>query len=227
MTTENKGASPPIHHHYHPPPPTPPRGRCHRFCWCIYGYIRCCCCCIGCWCSGFWLLLLWALVSLSSFEIGGFDVDSDWESARNTCYHTLHVTPEATQKEIQKSFRKLALKYHPDKAAAEDRLEHEKIFQGISHCYDILGDEDSRKRYDAAGFRETNANGIPFDGDIKLEDIWTFFYEAWKESNDEEDAKQRHWQNQQNNADGKRKNKRKQKRSDSRKNKRPSQRNEL
>lgn len=222
----------PIYYRHPPPPPPLSHGKCHSvFCF-IYESIRCCCCLFGCCCSAFWVLLLWALISLSTVEFDATARPIDqWEKATDTCYHTLHVTPEATQKEIQKSFRKLALKYHPDKAAAEDRLENEKIFQEISHCYDILGDEDSRKRYDAAGFRETNADGMPFDGDVTLHDIWTFFYEAWKEADSNEDVyeedhyREHQWDGQQSQSKERHRRKQRKKRSSSKK--RKQQKNDL
>eukprot|EP01084_Bolivina_argentea_P140336 246740_1 len=147
-------------------------------CYCIrkcisstYSCIRCCCCICGCFCTGFWLLLLWALISLSTLT------DVDWNTTENTCYHKLHVTPESSQQEIQKAFRKLALKYHPDKVSPNKREESQKIFQEISNCYEILNDEKKRKQYDNAGYKETN---FPFDEDINLKDIFKFFSENFE-----------------------------------------------
>eukprot|EP01083_Nonionella_stella_P012194 34599_1 len=150
-----------------------PAGRCrclYKCIGCSYRTIRCCCCSLGCCCFFFWLILIWALISLSA-SFG----DVDWDTTEDTCYHTLNVTPEATPKEIQKAFRKLALKYHPDKVSPDQQEESEKIFQQISHCYEILNDEKSRAQYNAAGYRETNQYGIPFDSEINLQDIFQFF----------------------------------------------------
>lgn len=138
----------------------------------IYRVIRFICCCCGCCCTAFWLLILWALISIS---ISLNDIDFD--ATENTCYHKLGLTPNATQRDIQKAFRKLALKYHPDKVEIDKKKESEKIFQEISHCYEILNNDETRKQYDSAGFRETNSFGIPFDDDINLKDIFQFFYQ--------------------------------------------------
>jgi molecular chaperone DnaJ len=58
-------------------------------------------------------------------------------------YETLGVTETATQDEIKKAYRKLAVKHHPDKGGSED------TFKQISEAYDVLGDENKRAQYDS------------------------------------------------------------------------------
>jgi len=73
-------------------------------------------------------------------------------------YKVLGVDKKASQDEIKKAYRKLARKYHPDTnkdAGAEER------FKEISEAYDVLGDEDKRKKYDRGGVF-TGSN--PFGG---------------------------------------------------------------
>ncbi|QQE13914.1 DnaJ domain-containing protein [Planctomycetota bacterium] len=63
-------------------------------------------------------------------------------------YETLGVKRDASADEIKRAFRKLAQKYHPDMnkdAGAEDR------FKEINEAYEVLGDADKRRRYDALG----------------------------------------------------------------------------
>jgi curved DNA-binding protein len=63
-------------------------------------------------------------------------------------YETLGVARSATQEEIQKAYRKLARKYHPDvskESGAEDK------FKQVTEAYEVLKDPDKRKRYDALG----------------------------------------------------------------------------
>ena len=61
-------------------------------------------------------------------------------------YDILGVTPEATQAEIKKSYRKLALKYHPDKNPDEPEK-----FKEISAAFEVLSDEKKRTLYDKHG----------------------------------------------------------------------------
>ncbi len=64
-------------------------------------------------------------------------------------YKILGVSKNATQDEIKKAYRKLAKEYHPDKnqgnKAAEER------FKEISEAYEVLGNEENRKKYDELG----------------------------------------------------------------------------
>jgi molecular chaperone DnaJ len=60
-------------------------------------------------------------------------------------YKTLEVGPVATQQEIKKSFRRLALKFHPDKNAGNPIAEAQ--FKEIQEAYEILSDPEQRKEY--------------------------------------------------------------------------------
>ena len=64
-------------------------------------------------------------------------------------YKILGVQKKATQEEIKKAYRKLAVKYHPDKNAG-DKAAEEK-FKEISEANDVLGDPEKRKKYDELG----------------------------------------------------------------------------
>ncbi|MGN0033758.1 MAG: DnaJ C-terminal domain-containing protein [Candidatus Limimorpha sp.] len=64
-------------------------------------------------------------------------------------YKILGVERTAKQDEIKKAYRKLALKYHPDKNP-DDKAAEEK-FKEVSEAYQVLGNEDSRKKYDELG----------------------------------------------------------------------------
>lgn len=71
-------------------------------------------------------------------------------AATGDYYATLEVDKKATQKEIKASYRRLALKHHPDKNP-EDRAGAEERFRDVAAAYEVLGDEKLRKRYDAGG----------------------------------------------------------------------------
>jgi curved DNA-binding protein len=60
-------------------------------------------------------------------------------------YKTLGVDKNATQEEIKKAYRKLAVKYHPDKNPGNKEAENQ--FKMINEAYEVLGDPEKRKKY--------------------------------------------------------------------------------
>ena len=71
--------------------------------------------------------------------------------ASDDYYGVLGLSKKATQKEIKSAYRKLALKYHPDKVGEDEKEKAEEIFVRVSEAYAILSDEDKRKVYDKYG----------------------------------------------------------------------------
>ena len=67
-------------------------------------------------------------------------------------YETLGVAPNASQDDIRKAYRKAAKETHPD--LNPGKPEAEKRFKEINAAYDIIGDADKRKRYDAGEIDE-------------------------------------------------------------------------
>jgi curved DNA-binding protein len=63
-------------------------------------------------------------------------------------YETLGVQRGAAKSEIKKAYRKLAKKYHPD---SSDDPKSEDRFKEINEAYEVLGNDEKRKRYDALG----------------------------------------------------------------------------
>jgi len=63
-------------------------------------------------------------------------------------YEVLGVPRDATKEDVKKAYRKLALKYHPDKNKAPDA---EERFKEISEAYGVLYDDEKRKMYDNYG----------------------------------------------------------------------------
>jgi len=73
-------------------------------------------------------------------------------------YEVLQLSRTASADEVKSTYRKLALKHHPDKARPGDRESAHKAFQEIAFAYAILSDERRRKRYDATGNTAESAN---------------------------------------------------------------------
>lgn len=84
-------------------------------------------------------------------------------------YSVLGVGRTATADEIKKAFRKLAVKFHPDKAGGDAAAEEK--FKQINEAYDVLSDPEKRKKYDTLGKnwkqydQEQAARGRGFQGD--------------------------------------------------------------
>ncbi len=107
--------------------------------------------------------------------------------ANKDYYSVLGVTRQASADELKKAFRKLALKYHPDKnpgdKSAEDR------FKEVTEAYDVLSDPKKRQMYDQFGhasYQKGPQQGGPFRGDFdfggqrydprQAEDIFSDFF---------------------------------------------------
>ncbi|KAL6016863.1 DnaJ-like protein xdj1 [Candidozyma auris] len=81
-------------------------------------------------------------------------------------YQVLEVDSSASELEIKKAYRKLALKYHPDKVSEEERESAEVRFKEVCHAYEVLSDEKKRADYDLYGDTDPmdrgGFNGNPF-----------------------------------------------------------------
>ncbi|WNE41863.1 MAG: Chaperone protein DnaJ [Mycoplasmataceae bacterium] len=95
-------------------------------------------------------------------------------------YEILGVSKDASQEEIKKKYRTLALKMHPDRLVGKpesERKEIEKRFQEITNAYEVLSNENSRKKYDLES-RGGSFDGFGgFGGDASsFEDIFESFF---------------------------------------------------
>jgi curved DNA-binding protein len=66
------------------------------------------------------------------------------------CYETLGVSRTASDADIKKAYRRLAMKYHPDRNPGKEKEATEK-FKEINEAYSVLGDAEKRQRYDQYG----------------------------------------------------------------------------
>ena len=86
----------------------------------------------------------------------------------NDYYKILDVKKDATEAEIKKAYRKLALKWHPDKNP-NNREEAEEKFKKINEAYSVLSDKNKRKQYDHGG-------NFDFDFSFNADDIFKDFF---------------------------------------------------
>lgn len=94
--------------------------------------------------------------------------------AKRDYYEVLGVSKNATQVELKKAYRKLALKYHPDRNP--DNQEAEVKFKEAAEAYEVLNDPQKRQRYDRFGHQGVGgAAGGGFGGGMSMDDIFSQF----------------------------------------------------
>lgn len=94
-------------------------------------------------------------------------------------YQLLGVPKDAPDTVIKKQFRKLAMKYHPDKNPNDDKAEAK--FQEISKAYEVLSDPEKRKAYDLGGEEYVNRGGSGGGGGFQgggpnMNDVFNSFF---------------------------------------------------
>lgn len=103
--------------------------------------------------------------------------------AKRDYYEVLGVSKDASADEIKKAFRRAAIEHHPDRGGDESK------FKEINEAYEVLKDNDKRKRYDQFGHAGVGGSGsdpfagfgsgqnVNFDfGDLGLGDIFSSFF---------------------------------------------------
>ncbi len=94
-------------------------------------------------------------------------------------YEVLGVSKDASVEEIKKSYRKLAVKYHPDRQMGksdEEKKEAEEKFKQVAEAYEVLCDEQKRANYDRYGFNAPDMGGFGSGGDFDPFDIFNTFF---------------------------------------------------
>ena len=87
-------------------------------------------------------------------------------------YNILGVSKNASDSEIKKAYRKLAIKYHPDKNPDDPKAEEK--FKQAAEAYEVLGNKDKRAKYDQFGHSAFQGGGFG-SGGMNMEDIFSQF----------------------------------------------------
>lgn len=96
--------------------------------------------------------------------------------AKRDYYEVLGVSKNASEDEIKKAYRKIAIKYHPDRNPGNK--EAEEKFKEAAEAYDVLHDAQKRQQYDQFGFSgPAGAGGFGggFGGSMNMDDIFSMF----------------------------------------------------
>lgn len=97
--------------------------------------------------------------------------------ASKDLYKILNIEKDATDDEIKKAYRKLALKLHPDKSSAPGT---EEAFKSLSTAFATLSDKEKRSNYDAFGNENVNRHNHQFNQfngqDIDPQELFNMFF---------------------------------------------------
>ena len=96
--------------------------------------------------------------------------------AKQDFYEILGISKSASQAEIKKAYRKMAIKYHPDKNPGDKTAEEN--FKKDAEAYEVLSDENKKARYDQYGhaaFDGPQGGGGFGGGGMNMEDIFSQF----------------------------------------------------
>ena len=92
-------------------------------------------------------------------------------------YEVLGVSKNASEDEIKKAYRKIAIKYHPDRNP--DDKEAEEKFKEAAEAYSVLSDQQKRQQYDQFGFDGPNMGGGFGGAGFSMDDIFSMFGEVF------------------------------------------------
>jgi len=93
--------------------------------------------------------------------------------AKRDYYEILGISKGAGADEIKKAYRKMAIKYHPDKNP--DNKEAEAKFKEAAEAYEVLSNADKKARYDQFGHQAFEGGGGFNGGGMNMDDIFSQF----------------------------------------------------
>lgn len=93
--------------------------------------------------------------------------------AKRDYYEILNVSKNSSPEEIKKAYRKLAIKYHPDKNP--DNPQAEEKFKEAAEAYEVLSNPEKRQRYDQFGHQGVSGGAGFGGGGMNMEDIFSQF----------------------------------------------------
>jgi molecular chaperone DnaJ len=99
-------------------------------------------------------------------------------SAKRDYYEVLGIAKNASDEEIKRAYRKLALKYHPDRAGDGDKADAEGKFKEATEAYEVLSDQAKRARYDQMGHAGVSGQVHDYQH-MRTEDIFSAFEEMF------------------------------------------------
>ncbi len=94
-------------------------------------------------------------------------------SQKRDYYDILGVAKNADAQEVKKAYRKIALKFHPDKNPGDKSAEDK--FKEAAEAYEVLSDEQKRAQYDRFGHQAPGAGGFRGSGGFSMDDIFDQF----------------------------------------------------
>jgi molecular chaperone DnaJ len=105
-------------------------------------------------------------------------------------YRTLGIKKGATDTEVKKAFRKLALKYHPDKTSEPDA---EEKFRQIAEAYEVLRDPERRRQYDQMGHASFSKESGFQAGNFNFDDLFGDFDDLFRDFGGMDDHFRQHF----------------------------------
>ncbi len=93
--------------------------------------------------------------------------------AKRDYYEVLGVDKKASEDEIKRAYRRMAIKYHPDKNPGNK--EAEAKFKECAEAYEVLSDAEKRRQYDQYGHEGLRGTGMHDFSRMNVEDIFSMF----------------------------------------------------